>query len=879
MRALFTRVRSCWRGLRRPAQLDADMDGEIRFHIDMEAQRLMRRHGLDAPEARRQALVAFGGVDKYREAGRDALRVGAPRGMSVDVKLALRILARYPGLTLAGGLALAIAIGIGAGWYDFTRDMLRPSLPLPGGDRLVEIEMRNAVASQDERRVLHDVLVWRRQATTIEDLGAYRTLERNLMLGDARPEPVTVAETTASAFRLARIPPLLGRPLLEADEQPGAQPVVVLGHGVWQRRFAGSADVIGRTVQLGRTTTTVVGVMPEGFAFPVNHALWVPLHLPPSGYAPLEGRGVRVFGRLAGDATQAQANAELVTIAERVAAASPRTHEHLRPRVLAYGGESPGDRTLMEFAFTHLPILLVMIVACVNVGTLIYARTAAREAEIAMRYALGASRRRIVVQLFLEALVLASLAAIAGLTAAHAALQWGVRAYYAGQDGGAPFWVDPGLRLTTVIYAALLTVAGAAVLGILPALEATGARAQAQLASLGGRSSTLRFGKLWTTAMIAQVALTVICLPPAMGIGYESWRDRVIRDRFPSEDYLAVRVALDEGAGPRLDSVYQELERMIAREAGVVAITFANRLPGMGPDVRRAEVEAAQGPIFVPNLWTAAVGPRFFEAFDVPIVAGRDFHEGDRVTGARTVLVNEAFARQYMGGASPVGARVRFASAGGTSAEPWFEIVGMVRDIGMTPTDSGEAPYLFTAASPESADPLVMAVRTTGDPEALAPRVRAVAASLDPGLRLAEVRRLDDHAWRVDVPQMVGAGTIAGVVCLGLFLSAAGIFSLLSVSVSRRTREIGLRAALGASPARLLGRIVARAIVLMGSGIAAGNAVLLLFVTLATDVALADVLDALLVTSGVMLMVGLLACIEPARRALRIDPTEALKEA
>jgi hypothetical protein len=231
-----------------------------------------------------------------------------------------------------------------------------------------------------------------------------------------------------------------------------------------------------------------------------------------------------------------------------------------------------------------------------------------------------------------------------------------------------------------------------------------------------------------------------------------------------------------------------------------------------------------------------------------------------------------------MDGASPVGHRVRYASADPAAPQPWLEIVGVVRDIGMTPTDLGEAPYVFRAVSPVTASPLVMGVRTTGAASSLAPRLRAIAIGLDPGLRLDEVRPLDELVWRVDVPQMVLAGAIATVVGLGLFLSAAGIFSLMSVSVARRTREIGLRSALGASQARLLAGIFSRALVLVGSGIAAGNLVLVLVVTLSTEVELADVADPLLTTSAVMLTVGLLACIEPARRALRIHPTDALKE-
>ena len=829
------------------------------------------------------AVRAGAGERRYqRKQRRYARQGGAMRfGMSwLDVKLGVRMLGRFPGLTIAGGLALAIAIGIGAGWYDLAGDVFRPKLPLPGGDRIVEIEMRNAAVNQDERRLLHDFLGWRRDVTSIEAIGAYRTLERNLTLGDARSEPVTIAEISASAFRLTSVPPLMGRPLLESDEQPGAPPVVVVGYPVWQGRFAGRTDVIGQTVQIGRTKTTVVGVMPEGYAFPINHRMWTPLQLRPSGYAPLEGAGIRIFGRVAPGATQAQANAELTTLAERMAAANPATHEHLRPRVLAWGGESPGDRSWLELAMTHLPILLVLLVACANVGTLIYARTSTRDAEIAVRYALGAGRARIVSQLFVESLVLAAAAAVLGLLGANFALKWGMSAYYGGQIDAMPFWVDPGLKPTTVIFGAVLTIAGAALLSILPALKITGAHAQSQLKNLGAGGSTLRFGWLWTSVMIFQVALTVVCIIPALGISQESWRDRRIREQFPAEEYLAARVTLDRD-GPGIDQTYRELERRIAQEPGVTAVTFGDRLPGMGVAVRRAEVEVtpAEAPVPIPNLWMAAVGSGFFETFRIPIVAGRDFHDGDRAAGATTVLVNEAFARRYTKGASPVGRRLRYASADAAQPQPWLEIVGMVRDIGMTPTDLGEAPYVYRAVTPATASPLVMGIRVAGDPAALAPRLRSVALELDLALRLEDVQSLDALAWRQDLPALVVAGAIATVVGLGLFLSAAGIFSLMTVSVARRTREIGLRAALGASQSRLLAGIFVRALVLVGSGVAAGNAVLVLIISQSDEVALAEMWGALVLTSSVMLTVGLLACVEPARRALRIQPTDALKEA
>jgi len=841
------------------------------------------------------AAHAGAGERRYqRNKGRLSRQGGAMRiAMSwLDVKLGIRMLARFPGLTIAGGLALAIAIGIGAGWYDFAGDLFRPALPLPGGDRIVEIEMRDAASNQDERRLLHDLADWRRDVRSIEEIGAFRTLERNLTLGDARPEPVTIAEISASAFRITNVPPIMGRPLLESDDRPGAPPVVVLGYSVWKGRFGGRTDVVGQTVQLGRTKTTVVGVMPEGYAFPINHRMWTPLQLRASGYAPLEGTGIRVFGRVAPGATQAQANAELTTLAERTAKAYPATHAQLRPRVLAWGGESPGDRSWLELALTHLPIALVLLVACANVGTLIYARTSTREAEIAVRYALGASRGRIVSQLFVEALVLASGAAVLGLAAANAALKWGMTAYYSGQADAMPFWIKPGLKPTTVVFGAVLAVAGAALLSVLPALKITGAHAHGQLKNLGAGGSTLRFGWMWTSVMVFQVALTMICIIPASGISEEAWRDRRIREQFPAREYLAARVALDRdatGAGEetpsafaaRINDTYRELERRLAQEPGVTAVTFADRLPGMGVAVRRAEVEVApeRAAVPIPNLWTTAVGPNFFAAFRIPVVAGRDFHDGDRAPGATTVLVNEAFARRYLNGASPVGRRVRYASADAANPQPWLEIVGMVRDVGMTPTDLGEAPYVFRAVTPATASPLVMGIRVSGDPTTLAPRLRAIALDLDLALRLDDVRSLDGLAWRQDLPQMVVAGALTTVVGLGLFLSAAGIFSLMAVSVSRRTREIGLRTALGASQARLLRGVFSRALLLVGSGVTLGNLVLILIIWQSDEVTLNEMWGGLVLTSSIMLTVGLLACVEPARRALRIHPTDALKEA
>ena len=640
---------------------------------------------------------------------------------------------------------------------------------------------------------------------------------------------------------------------------------------------------------MGTTKAIVVGVMPEGFGFPINHQLWLPLQLRPSGYAPLEGVPVRVFGLLAPGASRAQVTAELDLLLNRVATSSPQTHTNLRPNVRPYGGRSPGGAAI-ELALRHLPILLVLVIACVTVGILIYARIATRDAEIAMRFALGANRARILRQLFGEALVLTSAAGLVGLTAAHGALRWGKALASSGQAAGLPFWMESGLRMSTILYAMGLAVVAAAILGVMPALKATGERMQSQLQNLGSGGSTLRFGRVWTTAMIIQVALTVIVIPPAIGIATEGVRDRVIRARFRVEDYIAVRLELERDAGRDEESdaafaarrarTYAELERLILQEPGASAVTFGDRLPGLEVAVRRAEVEITPdaSPQPTNEMWTAMAGPGYFETFDRPIVAGRDFTAADRTEGSRTVIVNEAFTRRrFMQGANPIGRRVRYLAGDGTRGE-WLEIVGIVRDFGITPTDLGEAPYIYHAASAGTVAPLVMGVRIAGDRAAVIRRVRAAAGEVDQRLRVAEVQTLDDLAWDAEIEGMTATGAVSSIVLLGLFLSACGIYSLVSISVARRTREIGLRTALGASRRQVLVSIVSKAGWLVVNGLAAGNGVIALVLTFtAQRLPVVFITRALIITSAIMLTVGLLACLAPARRALRIHPTDALR--
>jgi putative ABC transport system permease protein len=413
--------------------------------------------------------------------------------------------------------------------------------------------------------------------------------------------------------------------------------------------------------------------------------------------------------------------------------------------------------------------------------------------------------------------------------------------------------------------------------------------------------------------MIAQVALTAVGIPGAMENASQAMRKVKIRAEFPSRAYLAARIDVDRPFEGETTSAFEarwartfaELERRIAQEPGVAAVTFADRAPGTLSRTRVAQVwfSPAAEPAYEDRLRTSAVGPGFFEAFDRPIVAGRAFHDGDRSSGARTVIVNEAFARAFSretGSGSPIGARLRYSAsarpdasgpepsaAAEAPADRWFEIVGVVRDLGLDPDDEGnEVPFVFHAASAETVSPFVMSVRVRGNAATLAARVPFMAGQVDGRLVVRDSWPLDEWVRQRDMGLLVTIGAEVAVTALVLFLSALGIFSLVSVSVSRRTREIGLRSALGANPRRVLAGVLSRGIVLMGSGIAVGGALLLLVLAVAEqgptgrpaeDVALFA--GHFAVTSAVMLTACLLACIGPARRALRINPTEALREA
>ena len=895
------------------------MADEFAAHLELRASDLVRQ-GVLPDEAMRRARLEFGSGDQFKDEGRAArgLRtVDDLRFSWLDFKLGFRMLVKYPVLTLVAGFAMAFAIWVGVGTFEFLNQVVSPRVPLPGGDRLVAIRNWDLKSNGDEPRALHDYAEWKRQLRTVEEFGAWREMDRNLVLGDGVGEPVDHVEMSASGFRLARVPAMLGRSLIDADEALDAPAVLVIGHDLWQTRFGSDSAVIGRTVTLGAEPVEIVGVMPAGFSFPVAHNAWRPFRLDAGDYEPREGPGINVFARLATGARLAEAQREIALLGQRAAMAYPETHAFLRPQVIPYARSFiniDGWASIGLIMSGNLLLVLLLLLICANVALLLFARAATREGEIIVRSALGASRRRIVIQLFSEALVLGILAAVVGLGAASYGIRWGLRLVEGElMDGGRmPFWFDGTLSAATIAYAMVLAVLTAVVTGVIPAMRITrdlGHRLREVTAGGGG----VKFGGIWTAIIVAQVAITVVFPSVAFFVGKDVTKIRTYDLGFDPGEFLSFELQMDRVAPgdtayasfvARFEGASGTLEHRLAAMPQVRGVTVANNLPRIYHGWNQIEVDgesvAPEDSSRAHRGASANVDLDYFEVLGTPLLAGRSFNSGDVAPGALTVIVNKPFADAVFGGRNVIGRRLRYvarephrpdvAQANQPALSrtpihegPWYEIVGVSRDLGTTSGYGRLGIYHPIARSQQY--PVRFVVRVAGDPDDIVSEVRKLGAQVDPSLRISAPMSLTDVVN--DELRFYGfwLGLVKTVSVVALLLSLAGIYAVTSYVVSRRTREIGVRVALGASGRQIITSILRRPLLQVGLGILIGTiitsimsgAVAIDTVRTAPTAGVLMRLGAVALYGAFMLAVCLLACIVPTRRALAVQPTDALR--
>jgi len=900
-----------FRILFREKDVESELSDEIRLHLDMETEELVRQ-GRTRAQARREARILLGGVEQTKQAVRDTRPLHWLDGIALDLKLGLRMLRKSWSLTLIGGIAITIATAIGVGASEFVRDLVAPSLPLESGHRIVRLDHIDSESGGSAPASVYDLRVWRESVSSLEHLGAYTTMEQGLVSDRGETGTVNVARISASAFELTRVPPLLGRFLIEADERPGALSVVVLGYDVWQTLLGGDPDPIGRTVQLAGAPATVVGIMPERYGFPQAQNAWVPLQIDAADLEPGSAPRANLFGRLAPGATLESARSELGLVGRRAAADFPDLYRRLSPAVNRFAG-GPAGTVALILSGVRLVLVLLLVVVCANVATLVFARTVTREDEIAVRTALGATRRRIALQLVAEALVLVGGATVLGLLLARFVLGHASRLFFViQQETRPPFWWNDALSPSTIVYALVLAVVAALMIGVVPALKATGGAVHARLVRHSAGGGGPRFGGMWTVMIVFQIALSVALLPLAVSENLALGAMRVhtfpisADSTFSADEYVTAQLGRDASVLPRTPEeqaaffessrrLFDEVRGRLATDPAVRSVALASGLSAMNHVIGGAVfVQDRSGPPVVVGARILLVDRSYLDLMGATLVAGRFLSPADFTPLSRSVVVNEAFV-SMLDGRNAVGGLLRFPERRGEAsnveippAGTTADIVGVVRNPGIEAFGPGPHPVIYAPLDLAPVTPRAVGlvgmpqppvtqlfVRLRPDAGPLDGRLYEIVAAVDPTLRLSQVGTAADVWGPVHKGKRLGAWVFMAVAAIVLLLSVAGVSALMSFTVSRRAREIAIRSAMGARRRQIVTFVFRKVSTQLLAGVTLGSLIALpvLWGGLEGD----QGPRSLAIVSMLLFGSVLAACLLPLRRALAIEPAAAMK--
>ena len=773
---------------------------------------------------------------------------------------------KQPVLSATIILALATGICFATMGFTFRDELLNSTLPYQAGPRMVRVYVFNRDGGRldldlERYRALRD------QATTFEHVGAVGGRSFNLAHGPGDVESVDGASITPQSMRWLDAAPIAGRTLIPSDGDQGAERVVLIRESLWHRRYSSDPGMVGRQITVGGQPRTVVGIMPDTFEFPNAGELWVPLdEMTLGGTVDAATPGLRVFGVLKPGVTLDAASAEANALTSALPTApAPDGIDKLRVR--PFTGDS-SDTDVAINAMVFVLVLLLLVVAS-NVATLVFARTWARAPELAVRTALGAPRSRVVGQLFFETLMLGAIAAAIGLSSAYAALR-----YFRGSLEGWPFWITLQPNPKAAAFVVFLTLLVSMVSGLFPALRVTRHDLRQTLQAGRGFASG-GFGRAGAVLLVIEIALSVALLNGAvtMARAFTSYIDEI--PALPKNQVLTAQL----GRIPQPDR-RDKVVAAIRELPGVVAVGAGQLLPRLYPAPRPVAIEAiANEAVMAPQPAPGhAVADGFLEAIGAHAVAGRLLTKVDFLQGAAPVaVVNEPFVQKFLGGRNAIGRRIRIDNPQSKTPSPWREIVGVVPDLGLSVGDPALSAGFYTPVDDEML--WYLAIRTTIDPITLGPSLRAAVANVDPDLQLLEVRTLEQAGYeeRVFLSSIAAALTAMGGMALAL--SIVGIYALLSFMVTRRTREIGIRVALGARSWQVLRSITGGAAAYLVIGGLLGSALGVAFVELRSSILISIPPPGFWMPATIfatLAIAGLTACWLPARRALGIRPSEAL---
>jgi len=802
-----------------------------------------------------------------------------------DVRYAARLLVKDRWFTIVAAVALALGIGVNATVFTIVNAALLRGLPFENPDRIMSVGTRNA-QRQDRPLSILDYEDWRSRATLLDNLVLWQSTAFNVSDAGREPDRFTGAYISWDIFKAIGERPIVGRDFLPEDDQPGAPPVVIISHGLWQSRYAADPSMIGKPVTTNAFMPTIIGVMPPGLTFPTGNDLWIPLAQMPPGIKPLDrdARQFQALARLKAGVTRSQAEAELSSIAAALADQFPETNKEFRlASVMTFPERQNGGQIRLVLLMLMGAVGFVLLVAIGNVANLLLARAAHRAREISVRVSLGATRWRIVRQLLAESVLLAVISGILG----YGMSLIGVRLFDNATRSVRPSWIHLTMDLSVFGFLAAVTLGAGLLFGLAPALHISKSNVNDVLKE-GGRTGTggIR-ARRWTSALIVgELSLTLVLLAGA-GFVMRSFLNVYQVDMgVDTTPLLTAAISLPDrkypGPEQRL-AFFRQLEDRLNAIGAVEAATVANAWPGGGGAARTFVVESRvpQDGTQLPITTLINSGPHYFDTIGLRITRGRALNETDGLPGQHNVIVNERFATLHFPGEDPIGRRIGFTPAAAKLPATWMTIVGVAPNVRQRNMDQFEQdPVIYLSYRFEPALGIGVLVRSRSNAAAVGPLLRAELRAIDPDLSLFQIRTMAENLAQQRWQYTVFGSMFGFFAFIALMLSAVGLYAVTAYSVTQRTPEIGVRIALGARTSQVLWLFQRQILVHLAIGLviglpgAVGVGRLLrgaLPRTEPTDLATLGSIAALLV------VVALAAGLWPARRATRLDPVVAMR--